>query len=131
MSEELVTIATYTYSGDCDVTRARLESEGIISYAYNEKTIQVDPLLSAALGGVILKVGKDDAERAMEILNQAAEVDDEYKELFKETPEDVIYNKEQEANQKRTQNVMKWGCIGVIIFVVAIVIIVQFLNYFH
>jgi hypothetical protein len=128
MSEELVTIATFNHPADCEVIRARLESEGIISFAFNEKTIQVDPLLSAALGGVMLKVGKEDAEKAMEILKQPVEVDEEYKEFFKETPEDIIFKKEQVETQKRTQNFMKWGCLGVIIALVLGIIISSLLS---
>ena len=118
MSEELVTIATYNHPADCEIARARLESEGIVSYAYNEKTIQVDPLLSPALGGVILKVGKDDVERAKQVFEQPVEIDEEYQEFFKETSEDILYRKEQQDLQTRNQNVLKWGCLGVIIVLV-------------
>lgn len=119
MSEELVTIATYNHPADCEIAKARLASEGIMSYAYNEKTIQVDPLLSPALGGVILKVGKDDVEKAMHIFEQPVEVDEEYREFFKETSEDILYKKEQQDLQTRNQNLLKWGCLGAI-FVLAL-----------
>lgn len=128
MSEELVTIATYNHPADCEIAKARLASEGIMSYAYNEKIIQVDPLLSPALGGVILKVGKDDLERAKLIFEQPVEVDEEYREFFKETSEDVIYKKEQEAIQARNQNVMKWGCLGALIAIALFFVITIFLS---
>lgn len=128
MSEELVTIATYNHPADCEIAKARLESEGIMSYAYNEKTIQVDPLLSSALGGVLLKVAKADVERAMQIFEQPVEVDEEYREFFKETSEDIIYKKEQQDIQTRTQNVLKWGCLGAIIVLVLLFVVSIFVS---
>ena len=48
----------------------RLEGEGIRAHLQNEHTITIDPFLSNAIGGIKLMVYKDQAERAMDLVNE-------------------------------------------------------------
>ncbi len=68
MTEELVTIATFSTAVEADLARARLESEGIECFLADEHTVTVNWLYSQAVGGVKLQVREADAQRAVEIL---------------------------------------------------------------
>ena len=69
MSNTFVTVAKYTYSSEALIIKGKLESEGIEVFMADSLTIDIDPLVSNALGGVRLKVLAQDEERAREILN--------------------------------------------------------------
>ncbi len=63
------TIAIYTYPSDYAVLRLLLEQHNIRHVFQNETMISVLPFHSNAIGGIRLKVYKDDIPKAMEILN--------------------------------------------------------------
>jgi len=128
MSEELVTVATYTHPNDSVVAKALLDSEGIMCFLSNANTVLVDPLISNAIGGVQLKVRASDVEKSKALLSQPMEVGEEYTEMFKEDAEDIIYKKEQQELEKRKQNALKWGCIGAIIVLVIIPILMLIIS---
>lgn len=62
------TIATFENAIQAHVAKAKLESEGVDSYIRDEHTIGVNPLYTAALGGVKLQVEAQDADLARRIL---------------------------------------------------------------
>jgi len=62
-------IATYQYSSEAYLIKGKLESEGIEVFLQNENTINTDPLLSNALGGVKIFVYAKDVENALQILS--------------------------------------------------------------
>ena len=68
MNDSYVTIARFTYESEMLVLLGKLESEGIRCFTANRTIISVRPLLSNALGGIQLKVHKDDLEEALEIM---------------------------------------------------------------
>lgn len=63
------TIANFQYSSEAQIVKGRLEAEGIGVFLMDEFTIDTDPLVSNAIGGVKLKVLSDDALKARHILN--------------------------------------------------------------
>lgn len=67
-NESLVKIAEFRDVIMADLTRSKLESEGIKAYIFNDKLVSINWVLSQAVGGVRVMVAKDDAERATEIL---------------------------------------------------------------
>ena len=69
MDHLFTTVAVFTYSSEAKIIKGRLESEGIEVFLSDEHTIDTDPLVSNAIGGVKLKVLSDNAEKAAEILN--------------------------------------------------------------
>ncbi|RNL88456.1 DUF2007 domain-containing protein [Sinomicrobium pectinilyticum] len=77
--ETFVTIATFQYSSEAQVIRGRLEAEGIRVVMADHHTVDVDPLISNAIGGVKLKVRGEDRERALEVLKTVSKysLDDE------------------------------------------------------
>lgn len=83
MNETFVTVAKFTYSSEAQIFKGKLESEGIPVFMADNLTIDIDPLVSNALGGVRLKVRSQDAEKAKEILGSVREfsVDEEGKEI--------------------------------------------------
>lgn len=83
MTETFVTIATYTYSSEALIIKAKLESEGIPVFMTDSLTIDIDPLVSNALGGVRLKVKTKDEAKAKEVLGSVLKysVSDEGEEI--------------------------------------------------
>ena len=65
---EFVTIATFTLPHEAAVPKALLESEGIACFLQNETTLEINPFMSNAIGGVMLKVKEEDEDRARELL---------------------------------------------------------------
>lgn len=61
-------IATYQFSSEAYLIKGRLESEGIKVFLQNENTINTDPILSNAVGGVKLFVNTDNVIQAKQIL---------------------------------------------------------------
>ncbi|WP_460220601.1 putative signal transducing protein [Psychroserpens sp. MEBiC05023] len=62
-------IATFPYSTEAQITKSKLEAEGISVILLDEKTIDSDPLISQAIGGVKLLVPDADFEKAAKIYN--------------------------------------------------------------
>jgi hypothetical protein len=71
-------IANYQYASEAYLFKGKLESEGVDVFLQNENTINTDPLLSNALGGVKLFVKSEDVMKAKQILDAIPEysVDD-------------------------------------------------------
>ena len=69
MKDTFVTIARYTYSSEAQIIKGRLEAEDIQVFLRDNITIDTDPLVSHAIGGVKLKVLATDENKAREILN--------------------------------------------------------------
>ena len=63
------TLAVFEYSTEANLIKAKLESEKIRTRLLDEKTIDSDPLISQAIGGVKLQVHNDDAQKALDIYN--------------------------------------------------------------
>ncbi|NER14507.1 DUF2007 domain-containing protein [Leptobacterium flavescens] len=67
MKDSFYTLATFEYTADAQILKGKLESESIYVYLKDEHTLDSDPLISNAIGGVKLQVKDEDKERAMEI----------------------------------------------------------------
>ena len=61
-------IGQFQYSSEAYIYKGKLESEGIQVFVRDGHTIDTDPLVSNAIGGVKLFVFREDFERAKEIL---------------------------------------------------------------
>lgn len=68
MSNTFKTIAQFQYSTEAQIVKGRLEAEGIPVFLSDSFTIDTDPLVSNAIGGVKLKVYAKDALQAQYIL---------------------------------------------------------------
>lgn len=79
MSDKFKTIAKFQYSSEAQIIKGRLEAEGIQVFLFDNFTIDTDPLVSNAIGGVKLKVLSIDALKAQHILSSINQysVDDE------------------------------------------------------
>ena len=77
-------IAVYQYTAEALLFKGKLESEGIEVFLQDENTINTDPLLSNAIGGVKLLVRKEDVMFAKQILNLIPDYSvDEHGDLLK------------------------------------------------
>lgn len=69
MSNTFKTIAKFQYSAEAQIIKGRLEADGIQVFLADNITIDTDPLVSNAIGGVKLKVLSYQAAEAQEILD--------------------------------------------------------------
>ena len=81
MKETFKIIARFEYSSEAQIIKGRLESDGIEVFLSDNLTIDTDPLISNAIGGVKLKVLSEDAKKAEQILKdiQKYSMDDQGK----------------------------------------------------
>lgn len=83
MKDKFVIIATFEYAADVQILKGKLESEGIPVFLRDENTLNSDPLISNAIGGVKLQVYASDKERAIDIYNEIrAYAQDEFGNLI-------------------------------------------------
>lgn len=69
MSNTFKTIARFQYSSEAQIIKGRLEADGIQVLLHDNITIDTDPLISNAIGGVKLKVPAHQVEEAEHILS--------------------------------------------------------------
>lgn len=70
MSETFYTIASFEFTADVQIVKGKLESEGIAVFLKDENTLNSDPLISHAIGGVKLQVYESQREKALAIYNE-------------------------------------------------------------
>lgn len=70
MKNEFYTVTSSTYPADIQILKGKLESEGIPVFLRDENTVNTDPLISDAIGGVKLQVYETDKEKAVAIYKQ-------------------------------------------------------------
>ena len=68
MNDSFETIAVFTYSSEAQIIKGRLEADGIPVFLSDNFTIDTDPLVSNAIGGVKLKVKSEDVDKAKALL---------------------------------------------------------------
>lgn len=66
---KFTTVAIFQYSAEAQIIKGRLESDGIDVFLSDNLTIDTDPLVSNAIGGVKLKVLSHQVMEAKQILN--------------------------------------------------------------
>ena len=69
MQDTFKTIARFQYSSEAQIIKGRLEAEGIPVFLVDSVTIDTDPLVSNAIGGVKMKVYSNQYNEARQILN--------------------------------------------------------------
>ncbi|WP_411029066.1 DUF2007 domain-containing protein [Spongiimicrobium sp. 3-5] len=70
MKQEFYTLATFEFVADVQIIKGKLESEGIPVFLRDENTLNSDPLISSAIGGVKLQVYTIDKEKALKVYNE-------------------------------------------------------------
>ncbi|PCE62784.1 putative signal transducing protein [Sediminicola luteus] len=68
--QEFHILGSFEYAAEVQVIKAKLESEGIPVFLLNENTLNSDPLISHAIGGVQIQVYTKDKDRAQEIFDE-------------------------------------------------------------
>lgn len=68
MQNTFSTIARFNYSSEAEIIKGRLEAEGIKAFLKDKITIDTDPLVSNAIGGIKLNVLAEDEAKARAIL---------------------------------------------------------------
>lgn len=67
--KELITIYTSNKPVECYIQKCRLETEGIYCFIFWENIISVHPFWSVAMGGVQVKVPRDQVDLANKVIN--------------------------------------------------------------
>lgn len=70
MRNDFTILAVFEYSTEAQLVKSKLDSEEIRTLLMDEKTIDTDPLISQAIGGVKLLVHNNDLERASKLYNE-------------------------------------------------------------
>ncbi|MFN4763297.1 putative signal transducing protein [Gillisia sp. Q332] len=83
MQETFSKIAVFQYSSEAQIIKSRLEAEGVEVFLFDQFTIDTDPLVSNAIGGIKLKVWAEDEAKALHILKSISEysLDDDGQEI--------------------------------------------------
>ena len=68
MSSTFTKIGAYLYSSEAIIVKGKLEAEGIEVFMADNLTIDTDPLVSNAIGGVKLFVKTEQLEQAKQVL---------------------------------------------------------------
>lgn len=69
MKPVFYTLGTFEFPADVQIIKGRLEAEGIPVFLRDENTVNTDPLISGAIGGVRLQVYASDKQRAQRIFD--------------------------------------------------------------
>lgn len=72
MENTFTKVAAFQYSSEAVIIKGKLEAEGIEVYMADSNTIDTDPLVSNAIGGVKLFVKTEDSDKARQILNEVS-----------------------------------------------------------
>lgn len=84
MNDNYTLLDVFEFSAEAQVAKSRLEAEGVRMLFMDEKTIDSDPLISQAVGGVKLLVHNDDVMIAKRIYNEIRTyATDEHDQLFR------------------------------------------------
>ncbi|WP_291864980.1 DUF2007 domain-containing protein [Maribacter sp.] len=70
MEEKFYILGSFEFAADVQIIKGKLESEGIPVFLRDENTLNSDPIISNAIGGVKLQVYAKDKERALKIYNE-------------------------------------------------------------
>lgn len=70
MESKFYHLASFEYVADVQIVKGKLESEGIPVFLRDENTLNSDPLISNAIGGVKLLVYASDKDAAINIYNE-------------------------------------------------------------
>ena len=70
MRDDYSILAVFEYSTEAHLIKSKLDSEGIKTMLMDEKTVDSDPLISQAIGGVKLLVYNAHLKKASKIYNQ-------------------------------------------------------------
>jgi hypothetical protein len=68
MKDSFTTIAVFQYSSEAQIIKGRLEAENIKVFLADEYTVDTDPLVSNAIGGVKLQVYTEQVSVAKDII---------------------------------------------------------------
>lgn len=69
--EDWVVIATFEQATKAHIIKGMLESEGIHCVITNDHLVSIMPFFSNTVGGIKLQVNAEDADRAIELIENA------------------------------------------------------------
>lgn len=70
MENTFTKVGTFQFSAEANIIKGKLEAEGVEVFMADGYTIDTDPLISNAIGGVKLFVKTEDVEKATGILSE-------------------------------------------------------------
>ncbi len=70
MNSDYVLLDAFEFSTEAQMVKSKLDAEGVENVLKDEKTVDSDPLISQAIGGVKLFVTKEHALKALAVYNE-------------------------------------------------------------
>lgn len=70
MNSDYLLLDAFEFSTEAQMVKSKLDAEGVESVLKDEKTVDSDPLISQAIGGVKLFVAKEHALKALAVYNE-------------------------------------------------------------
>lgn len=64
------TVATFENAAEAHILKAKLESEGVECFLFDENTVSINPLYNISVGGIKLKVHQEDVPKVQAILHE-------------------------------------------------------------
>ncbi len=115
---ELITLRTFDSSIDAHMLKVKLESEGIISFIFDEHMVSLNPLNNMLLGGIKLKIAQADFNKAMEIVEEL----DNYK--FTDEKDELIRCPDCDSTDLYNGFKSMKGIRGVLSLIVSLILVV-------
>jgi hypothetical protein len=100
MPDELITVGVYETPVQAAMARNFLETEGVPAYLADDATVGMAWHLTGAVGGVKLRVAREDAERALRLLEDLAMQRDDKAVFFSGDPADELEFDEKEEDDE-------------------------------
>jgi hypothetical protein len=66
---DFIVLNSYTNYVEAHIAKGVLEEQGIHCWLKDENTVTIDPVLTNAVGGIKIMVGKEDGQKAWDILS--------------------------------------------------------------
>ena len=81
---KLIILKVFDNPVDLHILRSRLEADGITCFIFDENIVSINPLYNITVGGIKLKVRKDQYQLALDVLKELGDTpytDEEGKEI--------------------------------------------------
>lgn len=114
MSEQLVTVASFSTALEAHLAKGKLESSGIWATVFDEQVVNTNWMYSNAIGGVKVKVHERDIADARAILRTDSSVEEVTVEPLGTCP--LCGNTEIECSANKKWTILTWLFLGVPLF---------------
>lgn len=130
MNKDIVIIEAFNYQHEYQILKSLLESEGIECFTFDENTVNTDPMITYAIGGIKLGVFKENLRASLIILEQYKRRNNDLEdiEVDGELLELQFFAKKQNEPEQFSKKYLKSTIIVMIIFLIMCVFVALSIN---